>query len=181
MPAEMPSLILATGADFSGPALQAHYLVLSVSRQEIERGVIGDAADRLLQLTDEPVLARHAADRLVIWVSGYDDDPRELCQIPEVCSFFRALNQQWPHWLAYLNAEEAQLSLILSLLVPMIPVQVRGDQVGMAPLSQSQYDACVTGLARAYTMWAAQHRLPASVVAARLAHLQTVATPRPPA
>lgn len=179
---DLPHVLLATGADFTAQALTAHYLVLAISRQEIERGHVGDAADRLLQITDDPALALHAVDRLVLWVSGYDDDPRELGQIPEVRAFFQALHAHWPYWLAYLNEEGGQLPLLLSLLVPMRLVAVRGDQAGWAPLSQAQCDACVTGLARAYTMWAAQHGLPAAAVSARLAYLQTVvATPRPSA
>jgi hypothetical protein len=181
MPADLPSLLLATGDDFAGEALRADLLVLSVSREEIERGTVGDAVDRLLQLTDDPALARHAADRLVLWVSGYDADPRELFQIPEVCAFFRALHAHWPYWLAYLSPQNEQLPLLLSLLVPMQLVQVQGGQVGLAPLVQEDCRACVTGLAHAYTMWAAQHGLPAADVAARLAYLQAVATPRPTA
>jgi hypothetical protein len=179
---ELPHVLLATGDNFARQALQAHYLVLAISRQEIERGRVGDAVDRLLQITDEPGLARHAADRLVLWVSGYDDDPRPLGQIPQVRAFFQQVHAHWPYWLAYLAPETDQLPLLLSLLVEMRVMQVRADQVGMAPVVQAECDACVTGLARAYTMWAAQHGLPAAAVSARLAYLQTVvATPRPSA
>lgn len=181
MAADLPHVLLATGDDFAAQALHASYLVLAISRQEIERGLVGDAADRLLQITDHPVLARHAADRLVLWVSGYDEDPRELGQIPEVCAFFRALHAHWPFWLAYLNEEGAQLPLLLSLLVPMTPVRVHGGQVGWAPLIQSQCAACVTELAHAYTMWASQHQLPAAAVSARLAYLETIVGPPRPA
>lgn len=177
-----PHVQLATGADFTAQAMSAHYLVLAISRKEIERGHVGDAVDRLLQITDDPALALHAVDRLMLWVSGYDDDPRELGQIPEVRAFFEALHAHWPYWLAYLNEEGAQLPLLLSLLVPMRLVQVHGGLAGWMPVSQAECDTCVTGLARAYTMWAAQHGLPTAAVSARLAYLQTVvATSRPSA
>lgn len=31
-------------------------------------------------------------------ISGYDDDSRELFQIPEVVAFLRQLDERWPYW-----------------------------------------------------------------------------------
>ena len=36
-------------------------------------------------------------------ISGYDDDPRELYQIPEVVSFIKDLNSKLPFWLYFVN------------------------------------------------------------------------------
>jgi hypothetical protein len=39
-------------------------------------------------------------------ISGYDDDPRELYQIPEVVSFIKDLNSKLPFWLYFINTSD---------------------------------------------------------------------------
>ena len=39
-------------------------------------------------------------------ISGYDDDPRELYQIPEVVSFIKDLNSNLPFWLYFVNTAD---------------------------------------------------------------------------
>jgi len=46
----------------------------------------------------DPCLLRGAMDSFEFFVSGYDDDPRELVLIPEVRAFFRTFNARWPFW-----------------------------------------------------------------------------------
>ena len=41
--------------------------------------------------------------RYVFLIFGYDDDPRELYQIPEVVSFIKDLNSKLPFWLYFVN------------------------------------------------------------------------------
>jgi hypothetical protein len=47
-----------------------------------------------------------AFQRYVLSVSGYDDDPRELYQIPEVVSFIKDLNSKLPFWLYFINTSD---------------------------------------------------------------------------
>lgn len=35
-------------------------------------------------------------------ISGYDDDSRELFEIPEVCRYLRGLDHEWPFWFFFL-------------------------------------------------------------------------------
>ena len=44
-----------------------------------------------------------AFQRYVLSVSGYDNDQRELYQIPEVVSFINDLNSKLPFWLYFVN------------------------------------------------------------------------------
>ena len=175
MAADFPFLVLATGPDVARHALQAGALVLAVSREEIERGTVGDAVDRLMQLSDDPDVARHAQGRLALWVSGYDHDARELGQIPEVCAFFREIDAHWGHWLHFLDETSGQLPLLLTLLVPMFPLPSDGPQVSFVPQDPAALTACVTRLAHAYTIQAASLRLSPSAVAKRLSLLQAAA------
>lgn len=41
-------------------------------------------------------------------VGGYDDDPRELWEIPEVIEYFKALNDHWQYAFFFLNTEPSE-------------------------------------------------------------------------
>lgn len=45
---------------------------------------------------------------LSVSVSGYDDDPRELYEIPEVRRYLQGLDQEWPFWFFFLTPPSIQ-------------------------------------------------------------------------
>ena len=47
-----------------------------------------------------------AYQKYVFLVSGYDDDHRELYQIPEVVEFITALNSELPFWFYFVNTSD---------------------------------------------------------------------------
>ena len=61
--------------------------------------------------TDRPEgdVLRSAFDSFVFYVTGYDDDPRELFAIPEVRAFFREFNDRWPFWLFACSLDQQTL------------------------------------------------------------------------
>lgn len=91
-------------------------VVLMISRREIETGNIASAIERLHVLTDSRENVMRYRGSLAFMVDGYNEDPRELAQIPEVCAYFRALNQAWPHWLWFLMRAGSMFSILFSLL-----------------------------------------------------------------
>lgn len=105
------------GSEAMGTALErADLVVLDISRQEVESGNIGPAQDRLLNLTDTPANIHKFASSLVLMFSGYDDDPRELDQVPGVAAYMRRLNEFWPYWFHYLIKDSSVLGLVVKLL-----------------------------------------------------------------
>lgn len=44
-----------------------------------------------------------------IVIGGYDDDPRELFEIPEVYSYLHGLDQEWPFWFFFCTPESIRL------------------------------------------------------------------------
>lgn len=78
-------------------------------------------------------------------VSGYDDDPRELFQIPEVRDFYQSLHRTWPCWLFF--AETLSPSLLIVALCNLPTIQskfVAGEgelSVQFNPLQMSQFMA----------------------------------------
>lgn len=91
--------------------------VCAFSRREVEAGLVGDAVDRLMQLSDEDAIARHLEGRLVLVFDGYDADPRELYEIPEAVRFFRAVTNAWPLWFHFLERRGPSLGVAMRLLV----------------------------------------------------------------
>lgn len=99
-------------ANNTEPAL----LLLEVSRDDIERCNIASTLENLLILIDtqENVLRYRAS--LLFQISGYDEDPRELPEIPEVRRFFFRLTAEWPHWFWFSARGFGALALIMALL-----------------------------------------------------------------
>jgi hypothetical protein len=46
-------------------------------------------------------------------IHGYDNDPRELFEIPEVRSFVRLLDEQFPFWFFFLTTETDAIKLLM--------------------------------------------------------------------
>ena len=58
-----------------------------------------------------------AFQRYVFLISGYDNDQRELYQIPEVVSFKNDLNSKLPFWLYFVNTGDKRFfSLMIACL-----------------------------------------------------------------
>lgn len=111
--------VLRTNADGLAAMSMPALLVLEVSRTEIESGLYSSALERLLVLTDSQSHALRYQEALFLQVVGYDDDHRELPEIPEVRAFFADLTQTWPHWMWFLSREFGTLHLLVSLLTPV--------------------------------------------------------------
>ena len=68
------------------------------------------------------VLAPDAADldtlrklqsKIGIFVDGYNDDPRELFEVPEVCQYFQTLHKAWPFGLYFFSHTVGTLQLLV--------------------------------------------------------------------
>lgn len=103
--------------------------IILLSRREIEAGLIGDALARLMVFSDTPENIRQFEGTMRLVVSGYDDDPRELHQIPEVVRFVRTLTDQWPYWFHFMARDEMGLPIPMMLLVDLEVSHTREGQV----------------------------------------------------
>src|SRR3989337_1694677 len=57
-------------------------------------------------------MARRFKGRLLFGISGYDDDPRELYQIPEVRLWMRELDFMFPYWFYFLVRKPATMEFV---------------------------------------------------------------------
>ena len=87
-------------------AQQSDYIVLQISQEAIQNCDTSEYVTQLHGITDSLQSFEAAFQRYVFLISGYDDDPRELYQIPEVVSFIKDLNSKLPFWLYFVNTSD---------------------------------------------------------------------------
>lgn len=99
-------------------------VVFVISRQQVEALDLDESLDFLHSLvpTAHPHHAWAYKGRLSLVISGYDADPRELFEIPEVCRYLRALDEQWPFWLFFFNQVDDSIKLIALCLASSIEI-----------------------------------------------------------
>lgn len=91
---------------------------IRMDRSNIEAGYTANVLTTLMSLSDSGERIRRLKGGVLIEVLGYDNDLRELYEVPEVCRFFQALTAQWPYWLWFIYREGSvsQLPLVLQLM-----------------------------------------------------------------
>lgn len=87
-------------------------VILMISRHQVQTG---DTASVLTSL--KPFLATREdawlyRSQMSLVVDGYNDDPRELVDIPQVRDFLIALDQQWPYWAFFFNQIDDSIKLL---------------------------------------------------------------------
>jgi len=77
-------------------------LVIIISKDEVDSSNILPALEILKYLIDSPDLAKSYQENVNIAFHGYDNDPRELFEIPEVRNYVYKLDEIFPFWLFFL-------------------------------------------------------------------------------
>jgi hypothetical protein len=85
---------------------QSDYIVLQISQEAIQNCDTSEYVTLLHGITDSLQSFEAAFQRYVFLISGYDEDQRELYQIPEVVSFIKDLNCKLPLWLYFVNTTD---------------------------------------------------------------------------
>ena len=85
---------------------QSDYIVLQISQEAIQNCDTSEYVAMLHGITGSLQSFEVAFQKYVFLISGYDDDPRELYQIPEVVSFIKYLNSKLPFWLYFVNTTD---------------------------------------------------------------------------
>lgn len=111
-----PATLIRTDATGFSENQESALLVLEISRREIESCNVPSSLERLLVMSDSRETTLRYRESLVFQVTGYDNDRRELPEIPEVRTFFAKLTVEWPHWFWFLHRDVGAIPLLLSLL-----------------------------------------------------------------
>lgn len=113
----MPNFpVFYADADSLADNTEEAVIVLCISHTNIESCNIASALERLLVLSDTKEKTLLYRESLEVIVEGYDTDPRELAEIPEVRMFFAALTKEWPYWTWFLARQTGAVTLLMSFL-----------------------------------------------------------------
>ena len=85
---------------------ESDYTVLQIAQEAIQNCDTSEYVTLLHGATGTLQSFTEAFQKYVLLISGYDDDPRELYQIPEVVSFIKDLNSKLPFWLYFVNTSD---------------------------------------------------------------------------
>lgn len=89
-------------------------VVLMISSREIEQSDLASVLSRLKVFLATREDAWRYRGQMTLVVDGYNDDPRELVDIPEVRALLRGLEVEWPYWAYFFNQVDDSIKLLLS-------------------------------------------------------------------
>ena len=91
-------------------------VVLLFTRREVEAGDPADSVARLQALFDGREAVWRYRGQIILGVAGYEDDVRELVDVPEVRALLTEFNRRWPYWAYYFNQVDGSIQLLASCL-----------------------------------------------------------------
>lgn len=89
-------------------------VVLLISRREVEQADLASVLSRLRVFLATREDAWRYRGQMTLVVDGYNHDPRELVDIPEVRTLLRRLEVEWPYWAFFFNQVDDSIKLLLS-------------------------------------------------------------------
>ena len=93
-------------------------LILNVARESVEQADTRDIAPFLYDLTQAPEKALASRGNVAIILQGYENDSRELYEIPEARRWWQTLDSQFPELFYFLSPYMEQRVLYISCLLP---------------------------------------------------------------
>lgn len=109
------------------PGARVDTLIVAANRAEVERSDVGPAMTKLRKLLTRDVAPR-LQGRVILVVRGFDDDPRELHQIPKVREWMQEIDRQFPLWFYFMDlGPQSTLAFVAFSLCEY--EQVRGGSV----------------------------------------------------
>ncbi|QOX05468.1 MULTISPECIES: hypothetical protein [Xanthomonas] len=115
------------------PSILNHDAIIFVfSRERVERCDIGDTLGQLNALSDNPENVRRFVGRVFFMFDGYNDDPRQIYQVPEARDFFAKLTAMLPLWAHYLHRDAETVGIAYLLLCQSEPFYENKQRVSVS-------------------------------------------------
>lgn len=111
------------------PAKQ-ELVMIEFSRADIEAHYLDKALARLQVLVEDKESAEKWEGSVTFFFSGWDDDPRETSEIPELRQWFARLSRAFPYWFHICEKEGDTVAHVFRLLCPGHVECVRDGVVG---------------------------------------------------
>ena len=83
-----------------------------ISRRQVESNDMASVVNELKILLASREDCWLYRGQVSLVVDGYEDDPRELVDIPEVRAFLRDFTVQWPYWAFFFNQVDDSIILL---------------------------------------------------------------------
>lgn len=90
-------------------------VILEVSREWVEKKYYDEIYEFLTTLNLDQKTALRFRNKCQLFISGYDEDPRELFEIEEVREYVINLDKMFPYWFFFLAIDRKHRSLHLIL------------------------------------------------------------------
>ena len=99
-------------------------VILGIHREQIEVFDLESSLSflRTLVPSSDPQFALSYKGGVSLVIGGYDDDPREIFEIPEVCRYLHEIDREWPFWFFFLNPSDGSLKLAGMCLASAVSV-----------------------------------------------------------
>jgi hypothetical protein len=97
-------------------------VILVFSRRQVETSDLAEPLQFMRRLTADRHTALEFCGRISLVIDGYNDDPRELFEIPEVRAYITRLDQAWSYWFFFLSQADESIKLLESCLCDTIEV-----------------------------------------------------------
>ena len=114
-------------------------IFLVISREQIMEMHLQEPLQVLRQLAGNPEKAITACGRVSVVIDGFNADPRELFEIPEVRRYIQQLDALWPYWFFFLSQADDSIKVIESCLCDSIEVVP-----GVTSIDTEQLNDCLT-------------------------------------
>ena len=118
-----------------------------ISREEVESIDTSSTMKTLSSVIADRETVQRFRGRVQITFHGFDNDPREVYEIPEVRRFCVDLDRVFPYWFYFLSTDNETLKMIAFCLVPVTKVApglVNPSRLGLASFLASHFLAMNT-------------------------------------
>jgi hypothetical protein len=103
-------------------------ITIVISKDDVQSLNIEPTLSVLKNFIETPKKAKQSMERLSIGFHGYDQDMRELYEIPEIRDFVHKLDKGFPYWLFFLSKKTLGLQCIMwCFLLPYLNENVRNE------------------------------------------------------
>lgn len=87
-------------------------LIAVVSRSDVESNDISTTLDTLSSLLADNATVRRFQGSVAVSFDGFNEDPREIYEIPEIRRFCTELDRHFPYWLYFLSTDDSSLKMM---------------------------------------------------------------------
>jgi hypothetical protein len=91
-------------------------MVIGITRESVDTGDVRPLLDKLQALAATREAAIAWEGKLAFYFDGWNDDPRETAEIPEIRRYFLDVTAEFPYWLHYIEKVGDTFGHVLRLL-----------------------------------------------------------------